>query len=139
MAGDHYPAIEVTLSGTSGSLTLDADLDTGAWELFADLALLVSAGVIQVLPSDPRIPSAHLGRGFDFTPYSLWIEITDEAGTSHRVSKTAVCVHGWTHSPFVQINPLRQALLRRGVLLDLKPEVHLKFQDRSTEVYYASP
>jgi len=135
---DWYPAIKATLSGNSGSLTMDADLDTGARELFTDVALLTSAGVIQVLPSDPRLPSSHLGRGFDFTPYSLWIDITDEVGTSRRVMKTAVCVHDWIRSPFVQINPSRQALLGRGVLLDLKPEVRLRFQDQSTELHYVA-
>jgi hypothetical protein len=93
MVGDQYPALRATLSGSNSSLSIEADLDTGAWELFADLTLLVRAGVIHVLPSDPRIPSSYLGRGFDFTPYSLLVEITDESGMSRQALKTAICVH----------------------------------------------
>jgi hypothetical protein len=139
-AVDRYPALPLVFASNGGRVSVEGDLDTGSWETIGDLDSLVAHGVVQMLPSDPRFTESHLGQAFDYTPYLLWIELTDEHQVTRRSQQNIVCVHSWSvNNPFLQINPSRSALIGRKVLLDLQPRVELDFETQTTKVYFPSP
>lgn len=135
---DHYPTVKVILSSAQGSLGVEADLDAGARAVYADFNLLQSAGVLPLF-TFRRAQGHHLGLPYEYTRRRLRIELTDEAGITRRVEWQVYCVFDWARSPFVLINPSRQSLVGRGVLLRLQPKIELDFRARLTEVHHQLP
>ncbi|MCI0699071.1 hypothetical protein L0337_44595 [candidate division KSB1 bacterium] len=133
---DFYPVISVAIAGNTGISLVEADFDTGAWEIYADYLLLVSAKVVTVNFRDPRRSAMHLNNPYQFVAKRLGVILADNQGTTRRIEKNIFCVLNWMNSPFVQINPNRSALIGRGPLLDLRPKVELDFDNRQTEVRY---
>jgi hypothetical protein len=133
---DFYPALSIAIVGNTGSSLVEADFDTGAWEIYADYMLLVSAKVITVNFRDPRRSAVHLNNPYQFIAKRLGVLLADNQGATRRIEKNVFCVLNWMNSPFVQINPNRSVLIGRGPLLDLRPKVELDFDGRKTEVRY---
>jgi hypothetical protein len=133
---DFYPALSITIVGNTDSSLVEADFDTGAWEIYADYMLLVSAKVITVNFRDPRRSAMHLNNPYQFIAKRLGVMLADNQGATRRIEKNVFCVLNWMNSPFVQINPNRSVLMGRGPLLDLRPKVELDFDSRKTEVRY---
>lgn len=133
---DYYPAIALELIGAGGALAIDADFDTGASEIYVDLARLISSQVLAINPNTPRRSGRHLSSSYQFIAKRFEIALRDENNVEHRVEKSVACVFDWKSSPFVQINPARTALIGRAPLLELKPKVELDFGQHATTVRY---
>jgi len=133
---DHYPTLSVRLASEAGSTALVADLDTGARNLFADLTPLLQQQVIRLHPQEPVQRGRHLSQRYDYLPKTLTLHLLADDSQERQVITPVHCVENWSQSPFVDINPHRQALIGRRVLLDLRPKVCLDFGTRNTQVSF---
>lgn len=133
---DYYPVVSLEILGSEQSVTVDADFDSGAWEIYADLAHLIAARVIALDPRDLRRTASHLSTSFQYFSKRLALLLIDAFGITHRIERNVICVSNWRNSPFCNINPRRTALIGRAPLLDLKPKVELDFGQHVTTVRY---
>jgi hypothetical protein len=121
---DAYPTLPVSLFGE----VIRADLDTGSHGTF------ISAAHLPV-QSPTWFPGRHLGQRFYWTPgmarFSL---LAGEAAISHEVPTRFVAE--WAASPFVRINPSRQALIGRNFLRAFGLELRLSAPEQLTSVDY---
>jgi hypothetical protein len=118
---------------TTADITLVSDFDTGTPEQLINADLLAQAGWIPAA-FDPRtsIRARHLGREYIYTVQHLRIGVTDEIGTMHSDILSCRCVRDWQQSPLVSVNPQRQALVGRGILLDLRLLIECVYSSNST-------
>jgi hypothetical protein len=133
---DAYPTIQIGLKANAAEIELEADFDTGALDTYLDLDRLVQQGVMSISPKNLRRLSSHLGKNFNYTTKSVWLELKDKNAQSHRIRINAICVENWQTSPFVAINPSRTALVGRDTMLQLQPLVLFNFADRQTQAEY---
>jgi len=131
---DFYPALAMAISGNNKRVATEADLDTGAFECYSDLELLIDHGIVSFDQDDIEQYSKHLSQTFSYLTKEVTIELSDGMGISSECQTTIICVDNWSNSPFVAINPSRTFLLGRRVLLNLRPRVILDFDACSTEV-----
>jgi len=136
LPGDRYPALTVHLVAGQAVASVDADLDTGAWEVYMDMDWLQANRVAQVPAGLPRWQGLHLGRTFTYTLLPISIEVVDEGGVRRWEQRPILGVWNWAQSPFVQINPARRALIGRGPFLRWGCILSLDFRKRITEVYF---
>jgi hypothetical protein len=129
--GDSYPTLPITLENGAVSLSLTADFDTGAVDIFTDGDWLESQGLIQITATDVSFFDAHLGGSYTYLVKPVTVVLTAN-GVARRETYKIVCVRHWASSPFVQINPNRQALVGRGICLRLQPVVELDFAHQVT-------
>jgi hypothetical protein len=134
--GDFYPSLSIKISGHNNLFATEADLDTGAYECYSDLELLIDNGVITLEPDDFEYNARHLSRPYIYFAKEVLIDLVDATSTSRQYRTTMICVDGWQNSPFVAINPDRTLLLGRRVLLNLRPRLSLDFDARLTEVEF---
>ncbi len=135
-ANDSYPTIKVRLSSGMGATHLTVDLDTGARNLFTDFDLLVTRGLIVATPTEIVESGRHLSQDYYFCVKSLTVSIQAGDGYPRQMSMYVYCIWNWSNSPFTSVNPHRQALLGRRLLLALQPTVHLDFKKRHTKVSF---
>ena len=133
---DYYATIGIRLlsSDRAKAINLVADFDSGAWGTFAELDRLVSAGIIETTLFDVPHIATHLNRGYSYILKHLPVQINGAASHPHESLETVICVHDWCASPFVQINPSRQALVGRHLPAKLGLCLTLDFAARCTEV-----
>lgn len=124
--GDSYPSLPITLENGGISLSLTGDFDTGAVDIFTDGDWLESQGLTQIDATDVSFGDSHLGLSYTYLVKPVTVVLTAD-GVARREQYKIVCVRNWTSSPFVQINPKRQALVGRGIGLRLQPIVELDF------------
>ncbi len=134
--GDFYPALSIKISGHDNLLATEADLDTGAYECYGDLEMLIGNGVINLEPDDFEYNARHLSRSYIYFAKEVLIDLVDATDTSRQCRTTMICVEDWRNSPFIAINPGRILLLGRRVLLNLRPRLSLDFDARLTEVEF---
>lgn len=135
---DYYPALAVYVGQTQveTAVELKADFDTGAPDAYCDLDWLQQHGIAQQLSFAITGSSRHLDSDYTYYRRRLCFKLVDESGTSRFVERHALCIRNWKKSPFVEVNPNRIALLGRGMLLELKPIVHLNFDRLETKVSF---
>ncbi len=135
--GDVYATLNLTLANDSNRLALVADVDTGSLNSFCDLDLLKRNRMIEILPHQSEHNAQHLSRPYMCFTKRITLELADENGKKHQARVTIFCVQDWQYSSFVTVNPTRNFLLGRQVLLELRPRLTLDFAARSTEVRFS--
>lgn len=134
---DFYPTVPITLSTDSDSINVAADFDTGAAASFADYDILYSHAIIKAHDDEEAETSAHLGQVFKYISKTIDIEIKISSKKTLQKRLPIFCVPNWQTSPFVSINPQRQALAGRDLFLELKPNILLDFANRQTKILAA--
>jgi hypothetical protein len=134
-AGDFYPTLSLQLETGGVSISLTADFDTGAYDLYADADRLEGEGLISVGPGDRLYRSAHLSESFTYLLKTLTVALTADS-VSQQTARDVVCVRDWSQSPFVVVNPQRTALVGRDLCLQLQPDVTLHFAQRETTLQW---
>lgn len=140
---DWYPTLPIHIGEPSwndsqliaSGMPLLSDFDTGTAVQLIDADALAHSGWISTA-FDPRpaIRGRHLSREYIYVVRNLRIGILDEAGTMRSGILPLRCVTDWQQSPLVSVNPQRQALIGRGVLLRLGLLIELDGANRSTRV-----
>jgi hypothetical protein len=135
---DFYPTLRLNIAGTNaGNVTnfsISADLDTGSPHLFVDYDRLFAEGVIDFRPNSEAYIQQHLGQYYRFHIMPIQIVIIDEKGKKFESRLHAYCVRDWAKSSLCLVNPNRQALAGRNVLLRFPVKVELDGQKRITRV-----
>jgi hypothetical protein len=131
---DHYPTVPINLRTDSGAVEIIADFDTGAASSFVDYDLLEVHNVIERQENDYVISSRHLDKIFSYITKLVNVETILTSGESLSHKLPFHCVSNWHTSPFVSINPHRQALAGRDLFLELQPNILLDFAKRRTQI-----
>ncbi|MBI1925812.1 hypothetical protein HYR99_16380 [Candidatus Poribacteria bacterium] len=133
---DAYPTLELGLVGNGNRAELVADFDTGSLETYADLDSLQAQGVVQIAPQDVLRQHVHLGQAFAYFIKHVTLLLTSEDGVTQQLPRGVRCVLNWQQSPFVHVNPYRQALAGRGIGLQFQPLLTLDFSRRETRLHW---
>lgn len=139
---DWYPTLAVTVGELgwdaaqmiSGGWQIVSDLDTGPPFTLVSMESLLQAGLSVSFDMRSAQRSRHLGQTYAFNVYPLQVAMSDEGDILHSVVHPCRCVLDWQKSPLVSVNPQRQMLVGRGVLLDLGLLVELDCTNHSTRV-----
>jgi hypothetical protein len=133
---DYYPTLGLRFLSfdRAGSVELIADFDTGALSTFAELDRLVSGGIIETSLFDVPHIATHLNRRYSYVLKHVLVQVDESTGYSHETPETAICVRDWGNSPFVEINPSREALVGRHLPAKLGLCLSLDFVARCTDV-----
>lgn len=137
-ADDFYPTLGIDLLNSNQTVTLGltADFDTGAHSMFADLDRLTGSRVIELTLADiPRV-GTHLNQQYSFVLKKISLRIAGLPEPQHLISKTVICVRDWPDSPFVRINPTREALTGRDIPRKVGVAVTLDFANHTTSVRF---
>lgn len=133
---DYYPVLGLWLLSLdrARSVELVADSDTGALSTFAELDRLVSSGIIEASLFDVPHIATHLNRRYSYVLKHVLVQVDESSGHPSETRETAICVRDWHDSPFVQINPSREALVGRHLPAKLALRLTLDFVARRTDV-----
>jgi hypothetical protein len=131
---DFYPTVPIVLRTDSGSMEIAADFDTGAVASFVDYDLLLAHAVLKSDNDGEGESSEHLGQTFEYFGRFFMLEIKLPSGEILSQKLLLNCVTDWRFSPFVSINPHRNALAGRDLFLKLKPNILLDFVNQRTKL-----
>lgn len=132
---DYYPTVEIKIkqSESTQGILRTADFDTGASEIFLDMELLISKGLISPpSPVEQQLSLQHLGRTYSAYIKTLFIEIVSKDDKRKQEKFSVVCVKDWEKSPFLKINSYRSALVGRRLFQKMQACVELDFISRET-------
>jgi hypothetical protein len=130
---DWYPTIPVCFGGVdwdnaqmnSSGLSVAGDFDTGSPLILLDMDTLMERGITIVTPFRPALRDIHLGRNYMYRIFRLRVSIVDDSGTIHSALIDCRCIPDFRDSPLCKVNPNRQALIGRNILLRLSLRVEL--------------
>jgi hypothetical protein len=133
---DYYPTLRLRCLSLdrAGTVELVADFDTGALSTFAELDRLVSSGIVETSLFDVPHIATHLNCRYSYVLKHVLVQVDESPGRRHEIPETAICVRDWHDSPFVQINPSREALVGRHLPAKLSLRLTLDFVARRTDV-----
>jgi hypothetical protein len=139
---DVYPTVDLTLAAmgtarqdlSATGVSVVADFDTGSPGLFVDFDQMLARKVISVQPIDQAHFRPHLGRLYRFHVMPLLVGVNDETGACAIRHFSVLCVRDWAHSPMCRVNPQREALAGRNLLLEFPLRIELDGQTRTTRV-----
>ncbi|MFQ6040693.1 MAG: hypothetical protein ACE5PV_07545 [Candidatus Poribacteria bacterium] len=115
-------------------LFIISDFDTGAPCILTNYDGLVQEQILDLeLVLNPFLGS-HLGNTYAFFIAELRVGVTDEIGNVKSAPIQCRCVMNWASSPICHINPQRQALVGRNLLLTLALQVNLNGANRTTRL-----
>ncbi|MBC8235413.1 hypothetical protein H8E77_38190 [bacterium] len=115
-------------------LFIISDFDTGAPFIFADNNQLIQEQILDwELVHNPFLGS-HLGNAYAFFITELRVGVADEVGNVKSAPMQCRCVMNWASSPLRHVNPQRQALVGRNLLLILAFQVNLNGANLSTRL-----
>ena len=140
--GDFYPTIRLSIAaaGTSTEhlpntgIELTADFDSGSPGLFMNYDLMMTHQIVDNQPIDQPHLSAHLGQAYRFHILPLLIGVRSEDGTVTAREFSVLCVRNWRLSPLCLINPNREALAGRNLLIEIPLRLELDGAKRTTRV-----
>jgi hypothetical protein len=139
---DFYPTVRLTVAapgtGTENLPTagvgLTADFDSGSPNLFVDYDQMLALNIIDRQPIDQAHFRPHLGQLYRFYVLSVLVGITDEQGGVAAREVPALCVTDWRQSPLCRVNPNREALAERNLLLEFPLRMELNGVGRVTHI-----
>jgi hypothetical protein len=140
---DFYPTVSIIVSSddlqsTQKSLTLQADLDTGTFNILFDYDNFLKEQLINSQPLDDAHDGFHLGKIYYFHVIPATVSISDETGKTVSRFLSVLYVRNWQQSPLCIVNPLRKALVGRKLLLRLPIRIELNGQDHTTKIFALS-
>lgn len=139
---DFYPTLTfhiVEISQIEGKtsapgFSVSADLDTGSPHLFLDYEQLLEESAVDFRSHAEAYIQQHLGEYYRFHILPLQVVVTDESGNHFTRRMHAYCVRDWKKSPLCLVNPNRQALAGRTILLKFPVKVELDGEKKTTRV-----
>jgi hypothetical protein len=133
---DFYPTLTFSVAGKDQveSTIVKADLDTGSPHLFMDYDQLLEADAVDFRPNAEAFIQQHLGEYYRFHILPIQISIAAESGDQVMQRLHAYCVRDWLKSSLCLVNPNRQALAGRNVLLKFPVKVELDGEKKATRV-----
>jgi len=144
---DYYPTLSITV-GRFGAkkeeiildgVTIEADFDTGSPELLLDYDQMVSNGVIGTIPIKQAHYRPHLGEFYPFHLRPIAVGITNDNGQTLTKDIGALFVRNWRQSPLCLVNPDREALAGRNLLLGFPLQVVLDGEKKTTQILGKKP
>jgi len=142
VGNDFYPTVRLAgaAPGTStenlaaAGVELTADFDSGSLNLFVDYDQMLALKIIDRQPIDQAHFRPHLGQLYRFHVLSLLAGVTDENGAVAAREFPALCVRDWRQSPLCRVNPNREALAGRNLLLEFPLRLELNGTERATRI-----
>lgn len=138
---DLYPSLAVTVVGnTSTGETVEylADFDSGSSTTVLDATRLQQAGFLGGRLE--RVETAsHLGEPFQFSWRPLTLRLRCESGEERKQVVECCIVYCWAMSPWTRINPKREALAGRDLLLRFPASVELDGITKRTYIRKVQP
>lgn len=139
---DFYPTINLIMAAHDTSaeelstkgLEVSADFDTGSPSLFINYDQMSAHQVVEAGPINQAHYSSHLGRAYKFHFRPLLIGIRSEEGQIAVRKITALCIRNWRASSLCLVNPNREALAGRNLLLDFPLQVVLDGEQKATRI-----
>jgi hypothetical protein len=139
---DYYPTLSIIVGrfGVTASKLLsegvmvEADFDTGSPDLLLDYDQMISNGVVDMMPIDQDHFHLHLGEFNRSTLLPITVGVTDTSGQTVTLELGAVFVRNWRQSSLCFVNPSREALAGRNLLLKFPLKVELDDEKKTTKV-----
>jgi len=130
---DYYPTLPLTIGkfGTtaerlaSEGVPIKADFDTGSPDLLLDYDQMVSNGVIRAMPIEHAHYRPHLGEYFRAYLLPVVIGVNDHRGKTITIQFGAIFVRNWRQSSLCFVNPAREALAGRNLILKFPLKIEL--------------
>ena len=140
---DFYPTLSLTLAAldtqpseiASTGIEISADFDSGSPSLLLDYDRLVAHGIIQAAPISQTQYHRHLGQVFQYHLRNLLIGVRTINGAFLTQPTKATCIRNWRESPLCLVNPQREALAGRNLLLEFPLRMELDGATKSTRVH----
>jgi len=139
---DYYPTLPLTIGkfGTtaerlaSEGVAIKADFDTGSPDLLLDYDQMVSNGIIRTMPIEHAHYRLHLGEYFRAYLLPVVIGVNDHHGKTITIQFGAIFVRNRRLSPLCFVNPAREALAGRNLILKFPLKIELDGEKKTTEV-----
>jgi hypothetical protein len=139
---DYYPTLPITVARfgatqdelISDGVTIEADFDTGSSELLLDYDQMVSNGVIRAMPIKQAHYGPHLGEFYRAYLLPITVGVTGDGGQTGIKEFGALFVRNWRQSPLCLVNPYREALAGRNLLLEFPLRVELNGEKKTTRI-----
>lgn len=130
--GDWYPTVPIVVGGSAWAeervfkdgVKLEADFDTGNWGVLG-LPVETCRRVTAIGDEEVMFSTLHLGRRYHFAAKEFKVGVEDVDGCRRTLLRLVFCVSNWWASPLTAINPRREAILGRDVMLEFPFEVLL--------------
>jgi len=139
---DCYPTLSIMVGrfGIAASklfsegVMVEADFDTGSPDLLLDYDQMVSNDVIDTIPIDQDHFRPHLGEFNRSVLVPITVGVTDTNGQIVTLELGAVFVRNWRRSSLCLVNPSREALAGRNLLLEFPLKLELDGEKKTTQV-----
>lgn len=139
---DFYPTLLLNIADQTHAevatndnvVTIKADLDTGSPHLFVDYDRLFQENAVEFRTHAEAFIQQHLGKYYRFHILPVNVAIVDESGKYIFYRMHAYCVRDWQQSSLCLVNPHRQALAGRNVILKFQIKVELNGKKKTTRV-----
>lgn len=146
-ASDRYPTLSIfvgrfgvpTSKLLSEGVVVEADFDTGSPDLLLDYDQMVSNGVVDMMPIDQDHFRPHLGEFNRSVFLPITVGVTDTSGQIVTLELGAVFVRNWRRSSLCFVNPSREALAGRNLLLEFPLKIELDGAKKTTKVIGKKP
>jgi len=140
---DFYLNLSITIGAADwneaelkeNGITMDADFDTGAASIWFDYYKLLAKNIIRRQRFKRTHAGYHFGRTYNCYALPVQIATVDETGKIISNIVSVLCVLNWQQSPFCMINPSRDALVGRKMLLNFPIRIELNGPNRSTKIF----
>ncbi len=139
---DFYPTLSLTLAAADTQtdqlanvgIEINADFDTGSPSLLLDYDQLLAHRVVQAGQLNQAHYHRHLGQVYQYHYRKLLVGVLTAAGTFLTQSITTACIRNWRESPLCLVNPQREALAGRNLLLEFPLRLELDGATKCTRV-----
>jgi len=139
---DYYPTVFLEVVRDEIILPILADFDTGAPEIYTDLARLVRFDIIlwEDLEAYRNIQDVKIGRihewQYEYYKFLIEIALTDVANLRRSENLWVNCISDWETSGFLTVNRNRQALVGRPLLLKFQIRLELDGKEKMTKIFH---
>ncbi len=139
---DFYPTLTLTLAASGvdeanrpmSGLEINADFDTGSPDLFVNYEQLLANQIVDSQPIDQTHFRPHLGQSFRLHVLPILLGIKGEDGAYSARELSVHCIRNWSRSPLCLINPKREALAGRNLLLEFPLCLELDGAAKTTRI-----
>jgi hypothetical protein len=139
---DYYPTLPITGGRfrvtkeklVADGIVIEADFDTGSPHLLLDYNQMLSNDVVDPMPSYQEHFHPHLGEYLRCYLLPIQIGVTDASGQMVTKEFGAFLVRNWRQTSLCWVNPDREALAGRNLLLEFPLKVELDGEKKTTRV-----